>query len=184
MKNTLVISVIVFIAGMMIFSLVRGESGERWEKIKRHNTGVALVPNPVYQEECGSCHMVYPPGLLPAVSWQKVMSGLEDHFGDNAELDVETQQAITSFLVSNSAEKSDFRRSRRFASATVSSNIVMRITEMPYFKHEHDEIPQRLVAGNKKVNSFSHCNACHRKAEQASFSESDINIPGYGRWDD
>ena len=147
----------------------------------RHSTGVAPVNNPLYKTECGACHMAYQPGLLPARSWQKLMNGLDAHFGDNAELDSQTHQAITDYLIANSADKSDYRRSRRFAAA---QGTPLRISETSYFQHEHDEIPARLVTGNKEVRSFSNCNACHRKAEQGSFRERDILIPGYGQWDD
>ena len=49
---------------------------------------------------------------------------------------------------------------------------------------EHNEIPARFVTANPKVNSFSQCDACHIDAEQGSFNEHDVRIPGYGRWDD
>ncbi|HPQ24397.1 MAG TPA: cytochrome C, partial [Gammaproteobacteria bacterium] len=48
--------------------------------------GVAPVDNPLYLQECGSCHFAYQPGLLPARSWNNLMGGLENHFGENAEL--------------------------------------------------------------------------------------------------
>jgi hypothetical protein len=184
MKFTLITSSIILVSGLVVLPIVWGDEDEHWAQLNRHSTGVAMVTNPVYKDECGSCHMAYPPGLLPAKSWEKVMSSLEDHFGDNAELEVNSHKEITDFLVSNSADKSDYRRSRRFASSNGSGNIVTRITETPYFKHEHDEVPARMVTGNKEVNSFSNCNTCHRKADQASFRERDISIPGYGRWDD
>ena len=47
---------------------------------------VAPVSDALYAQECGSCHMAYPPGLLPGRSWQRLMGNLADHFGDNAEL--------------------------------------------------------------------------------------------------
>ena len=33
----------------------------------------------LYIEECGACHLAYPPGLLPVQSWRGIMSDLEDH---------------------------------------------------------------------------------------------------------
>ena len=56
------------------------DEGDYWERTR----DVAAVENPLYQEECGSCHMAYPPGLLPGRSWEKLMTGLADHFGENA----------------------------------------------------------------------------------------------------
>lgn len=184
MKTTLITSGIIFILGITVVSVVWSDDDEHRAEYGRESTGVAQLSNPVYTDECGSCHMAYPPGLLAAESWQKVMSGLEHHFGDNAELDTNTHKAISNFLLSNSAEKSNYRRSQRFASASKSGDIPLRITETDYFKHEHNEIPARMVSENTEVNSFSNCNACHRKAEQASFREHDILIPGFGRWDD
>jgi len=40
------------------------------------------------------------------------------------------------------------------------------------------------VTGNPTVKSISQCDACHTDAERGTFNEHDINIPGYGRWDD
>jgi len=187
MKNTLAITAVIFTLGFVTLPVVYSDSDFRWGKMEEYGqklTGVAAINNPVYKEECGSCHMAYPPGLLPASSWTKVMSGLEDHFGDNAELDAEALQAINAFLLANSADQSDYRRSRKFIRSIQSGEAPLRISETPYFKKEHDEIPDRMVTGNPKVNSYSHCNACHAKAEQGGFNEHDIRIPGYGRWDD
>lgn len=135
--------------------------------------------DPVYVEECGSCHMSYPATLLPAKSWQKMMAGLDDHFGENAELDAPTRQLIEDYLLRESARVSYRKLFRNLGDATP-----LRITELPYFVHEHDEIPARFVTGNDKVRSLSQCNACHREAERGRFDEDDVVIPGFGRWDD
>ena len=187
MKSTLAISAIIFTVGLVSVPLVFSDNDFRWGELEDYEqkaTGVLGINNPLYKEECASCHMAYAPGLLPARSWEKMMSGLEDHFGDNAELDAETYREISAYLQDNSADKSDYRRSRKIARSIKAGDAPLRISETPYFKHEHDEIPNRMVSENTKVMSFSHCNACHIKAEQGSFNERDIRIPGYGRWDD
>lgn len=112
------------------------------------------------------------------------MSELDNHFGDNAEIDAEAYKSISEFLLTNSADKSDYRRSLKFNSSIKSDDAPVRISDTPYFRHKHDEIPDRLVSANPEVKSFSQCNACHAKAEQGSFNEHDIRIPGYGSWDD
>lgn len=186
MKTLLIAAGAMLVLGSVTIPLVWSDDDHEPERREygRYSTGVALLRNPVYSNECGSCHMAYPPGLLPAESWQKVMSGLADHFGDNAELDATTHANISEFLLSNSADKSDYRRSRHFAVINDPGNIQIRITQTDYFKHEHNEIPANMVSDNGKVKSFSNCNACHQKAEQASFRERDIFIPGFGKWDD
>ena len=159
-------------------------SDEDMDEYRQRSQGVAAVSNTVYKEECGSCHMAYPPGLLPGTSWQEMMNGLDDHFGDNAELESSVKQEITEFLLANSADTSDYRRSRKFMNSIETGKAPIRISETRYFRHEHDEIPARMVKGNDKVKSFSNCNACHAKAEQGMFDEHGVRIPGYGRWDD
>jgi len=187
MKYTVAISAIIFTLGFVMLPLVWSDSGfefGEFEEYDHRSTGVAAVTNPVYREECGSCHMAYPPGLLASSSWTRLMSGLEQHFGDNAELDAETHQSISKYLLANSADRSDYRRSHKFNRYINANDAPLRITETPYFRHEHDEIPKRVVSDNAQVKGFSHCNACHTKAEQGSFNEHDIRIPGFGRWDD
>jgi len=149
------------------------------EEYEHNDRQVTVAGDPLYAEECGSCHMAYPASLLPAKSWQKIMAGLEDHFGENAELDAQTRQQIEDYLVRESARTSRQKLFRNLGDATP-----LRITELPYFVHEHDEIPERYVAGNDKVISLSQCNACHRGAERGRFDEDDVVIPGFGRWDD
>jgi hypothetical protein len=134
---------------------------------------------PLYQEECGSCHMAYPALLLPSESWQRIMSSLEEHYDESAELDGASRQDIETYLSKNS-RSIGYRKLLPKPEA----QIPMRITELPYFIREHDEIPSRFVEGNDNVGSLSQCNACHRNAEQGDYDEDNIVIPGVGRWDD
>jgi hypothetical protein len=39
-------------------------------------------------------------------------------------------------------------------------------------------------AGNPEVGSLGQCVACHTNMESGSCHEAEINIPGYGRWED
>ena len=50
--------------------------------------------SPAWKSECGSCHVAYPPGLLPAASWRAVMAGLDRHFDTDATIDAPTATAI------------------------------------------------------------------------------------------
>ena len=90
MKNTLAISAVIFTIGFITLPAVWSDDdffrGEMREYESR-SRGIAADTNPAYEEECGSCHMAYPPGLLPGVSWQRLMAELDNHFGDNAEID-------------------------------------------------------------------------------------------------
>ncbi|MCW8830613.1 MAG: diheme cytochrome c [Gammaproteobacteria bacterium] len=145
---------------------------------------VAPVKNPKYQEECGGCHFAYQPGLLPEKSWRKMMAGLDDHFGDNAELDAETHKAMLGYLVANSADKSNYKRSRRIVGSLRQGEVPLRISDTVYFKRKHNEIPMRYLIDNEAVGSYSNCGACHTHADEGSYDEDEVTIPGVGRWED
>ena len=72
----------------------------------RRNTkkNITSVNNPTYEEECGACHFPYQPELLPSGSWKKIMAGLGDHFEEEIDIDTESINAISGYLISNSAE--------------------------------------------------------------------------------
>jgi len=150
----------------------------------RRGPDVAPVSLPLYQQECGSCHFAYPPGLLPARSWAQVMAGLGDHFGDSATLDTLDQQAIQEYLLYNAADRVKERRAVKIARSLPADEAPLRISEVPYIVQKHREIPARLIKDNAKVGSLSNCTACHTRADSGSFSEREIDIPGYGAWDD
>ncbi len=124
-----------------------------------------------WQQECASCHVAYPPSLLPKASWRRMMSGLDKHFGENASLDPATQADILKFLEANAAN-SGSKVLRRMAA----NEAPLRITETRWFVHEHDEVP-RATWARKSVGSAANCAACHRQAEQGNYNEDAIRIP-------
>ena len=179
-RNYIIITLLSGLAAVVSVAL----ADDDWRYSRSRGPDVAPVNNALYAEECGSCHMAYPPGLLPARSWERLMGNLDKHFGDNAELPQEDAAAITGYLVGNAADRSNYRRSMQLAASIAPWDTPVRITRIPYFMHEHNEIPRQLVAGNPQVKSLSQCQACHRSAEAGSFDEHDIDIPGYGRVED
>ncbi len=184
-KNILVVS----LASMVLVGISacddEGHGDDDRDKGRRFSSlDVAPVNNAMYAEECGSCHFAYQPGLLPARSWQKMMAGLDDHFGENAELDVSMQKTLTEYLMNNAAEHSSYKRSRKILSSIASGDTPLRITDTRYFKRKHHELSRPMVQGNPKVGSFSACAACHVNADKGSYNEHEINIPGYGGWED
>lgn len=120
---------------------------------------------PKYQQECGACHVAYPPDLLPAASWQRIMNTLDKHFGADASLDAVTGKELLDWLNANAGGK----RARQ-------SPPEDRITRAPWFVREHDEVAAvtwKLPA----VKSAANCAACHTKAEQGDYRERNIRIP-------
>lgn len=156
------------------------DARERLSRIKP--AGGAFV-DVVYRDECGACHMAYPPGLLPSASWRAIMDGLGDHFGENAELPADRAAHITAYLERHASERGDPMKHDRLLRGA-KEQAPLRITALPFFKAEHDDIPRRMVDNNPKVRTFSRCEACHRDAETGRFDEDTVAVPGFGRWDD
>jgi diheme cytochrome c len=154
---------------------VGGGEQSKWFKISRLD--VAPVDNQLYQNECASCHFAYQPGLLPSRSWKRLMTGLEDHFGDNAELMPEDYTVILNYLTDNSADLSDYKRSRKINNSLAKDETPLRITETPYFKRKHRELSLSQITKNTEIGSISNCAACHRQADKGSYNEHEIKIP-------
>ncbi|MBL7003112.1 MAG: diheme cytochrome c [Gammaproteobacteria bacterium] len=173
MKYISIVSAVTLSLGLLSIPVV-------WSDSERFSSSF----NSNYKEECGSCHIAFPAGLLPERSWSKILNNLDDHFGDNAELDEDSLKQINNFLSNNSSDKSSYRKASKFSRSIPRNKTLIRITDIPYFKHEHDEIPMQMIVNNPKVKTLSRCEACHSGAEKGRFDEDDINIPGYGRWDD
>jgi hypothetical protein len=134
------------------------------------------VTNPKWKAECSSCHMLYHPGLLPERSWNKLIAGLDKHFGENASLDAATRGEISQFLALHSADKVDNRRSKRINQSIPASATPLRISETRYFTSKHDEISPTTFK-RESIGSAANCIACHKGAEKGDFSESQIKIP-------
>ncbi|NNM69818.1 MAG: cytochrome C [Gallionella sp.] len=122
--------------------------------------------NPKLKAECGSCHVVYPPKMLPAASWHEIMQHLDKHFGTDASVDAATQSELGELFHHEAASRDETR----------SGKPVLRITETHWFQREHHEISARAWR-NPKVKSASNCGACHTKAEEGRFGEHEVRIP-------
>ena len=134
-----------------------------------HQRAVRGPQLPAYQQECASCHLAYPPGLLPATSWQRLMGNLPKHFGTDASVDTATLQALSAYLAHNAAT---FKKVARDPGAPPED----RITRSAWFVREHDEVPAATFK-RKAIGSAANCAACHSGAAQGSFSEREIRIP-------
>ncbi len=127
----------------------------------------STAPPPAnYRQECGACHVAYPPSMLPAASWQRVMQNLERHYGTDASLDVATAQPLTAWLGAHAA-------SGRRAAVQPSED---RITRSAWFVREHDDVSPSTWQ-RPAVKSAANCSACHADAEQGDFDEQRVRIP-------
>lgn len=169
---------------VLAVGLGASELGKREAQHDAHHHASARSAAPeaaLYRTECGACHLAYPAELLPAASWEAIMSSLAQHYGDNAELDPATTAQLTVYLSDHAAGQARYRTRPWSETGTAAP---LRISQTGSFRAEHHEIPARMVAGNPEVASFSRCGACHADAAQGVFDEHRVRIPGYGRWDD
>ncbi len=180
--STLTLS-LLSITGVALSSSDKSDS-TLFSWFKKTKAGIDPVESKLYIKECGSCHFPYQPGLLPATSWETITNNLDDHFGENAELSESDLNTLRNFLLNNAAGRNNYGLPNKIMASQGNRPLPLRITEMRYFVHEHSEIPQRLVQDNPKVKSFSNCDSCHQNAKSGLYDEHDVNISGYGRWDD
>lgn len=128
-----------------------------------------LMPSnvpPVYKQECGSCHIPYPPALLPKESWVEIMNGLQKHYGTDASLSQQEVIQISSWLNSHAGTY------KRVKEAPPEN----RITKSGWFEKKHRKISSREFL-SPAVKSPSNCNACHKNAEQGNFDDDEVRIP-------
>jgi len=120
-------------------------------------------------KECGACHMAFQPQMLPKKSWQKIMTGLTDHFGEDASLDTKTARHIEMYLVDKAADASWW--GGKFLRGLSKTSAPLRITETPYWIREHnEEVPARAWK-DPNVKSRANCLACHKRANNGDYDD-------------
>jgi len=149
--------------------LMAGTAFAERHKYNGEDRGRPVMPsqsNAKWQAECSGCHLAFPPGLLPAPSWQKMMGALDQHFGTDASLSPADTKEITDFLVKNA--------SNRWTANTAP----LKITDSEWFKTKHraGEI-NPAVWKRESVKSQSNCMACHHGADKGDFDEDSVRIP-------
>lgn len=134
------------------------------------NAPVAMAGS-TYAGQCADCHMAYHPSLLPAASWDRIMSTLDDHFGEDAWLPEDAVIEISGYLQRHSADSTDSKPAVLFR-----SNAALRITESAAWERIHDEVPEAWFE-SAAVRSEGNCAACHTDAATGWFYPGKIEIP-------
>lgn len=173
---------------VLLFAVVMTFSGQAFAEDFFTNLfrfkGVKPMNNSLYKESCGECHYAYQAGLLPKRSWEKMMlpASLEDHFGENAELDEKDRIAVRDMLVADAADTSFYKRSVKINRSIPANVTELRITNVPYIKRKHKELTDKYVKFNPKVKSLINCNKCHRDIDKGIFDDDTVLIPNFGYW--
>lgn len=131
---------------------------------------------PSFQAECASCHLAFPPQLLVADDWRRVMAKLDKHYGDNASLDDKTRGEIEAFLVRNAGKPAK-------VGAGGTATELPRLTQTAWFQRKHRKVAPSDWT-HVKVKTPANCSACHTRVAAGSFSEREIVMPGRKKWED
>ena len=142
-------------------------------------TGPQLADNATWRAECGGCHLAYHPVLLPARSWEGLMTGQADHFGDDLALDADTVAAITAFLRANAAESEQTEAAWKINTTTPAREAPLQITATRHWRAAHRDIPDKTFE-TAPVNGRHDCAACHLDAEQGTFEDGAMRLPDPG----
>lgn len=124
----------------------------------------------LYTKECGSCHIAYAPYTLPRASWEKMMSELDNHFGDDASLAEEDRVEIEKFLVANSTQEM-----QTFLSSRILKENMLVFSQSELFKRIHRNVSQKTFT-SANVKSKANCQNCHQNAPDGYFQKSGLKI--------
>ena len=138
-----------------------------------------------YYRECGACHNPYPPFMLPSSSWERIKSGLNNHFGEEIsptmkkwenKISTNDQTVIFNYLKAHSANTSKREISVKVMKSLDGARGRKSITKIKYWKDVHSNIPREIFK-SKKVKRKANCFACHKNFEKGMIEDIDIKIP-------
>jgi cytochrome b len=129
--------------------------------------------NATYTQECGDCHLAYHPSMRTGESWEKMLLGLESHYGEDASLIPEKRAEILAYLQENNATTFDTKVAHKIGQVETAS---LRMTDTRYWQKKHDDFKPATFT-HAEIGSKVNCNACHQDAADGRFSESAIKLP-------
>jgi len=138
--------------------------------------GRQLPDNAQWRDECGSCHAVFYPSLLPARSWQALMDDQAEHFGSDLGLDAPTTQAVLQFMLDNAADHHLTEAGLKIDQSVPKDATPLHITDTAYWIRKHRDIAAADWA-NPLVKSKTNCAACHSDADAGTFEDGAMQLP-------
>lgn len=140
-----------------------------WVPLLSFADGGAMLPRSMpgaYTQECAACHTAYPPGMLPAASWARLMGGLDKHYGTDASLDPATVRSLSQWLQAHAGTY------KRVAEAPPED----RITRSAWFVRKHRKVDD-AVWKLPSVKSAANCAACHGGADKGYYDDDNLIYP-------
>ncbi|NCU21816.1 cytochrome C [Candidatus Falkowbacteria bacterium] len=165
---------IACMAALLLAGIAIAQAGQR--HTQRHACATQAAPvNADYAEACGACHFAYQPGLLPAASWERLLGGLKDHFGNAVELAPERREPLRAWLRANAADRVPSRRSAKLLRG-LDGQAPLRITTTPWFQRKHQRLPQATFS-RPSVGGAGNCQACHPAAARGDYARGAVRVP-------
>lgn len=172
-------------AAASIFLLVTGPAGAADDRFDRDHYeglgGFKPVTNDAYRKECGSCHFAYLPGFLPSRSWDRVMDGLGNHFGESVQLLPEQSKSLRAYLVANAADKVPEKGPALLLERLDPGKTPLRITQVPLIHRQHLVVRSVLKTNThaqELVKGITNCDSCHERAAEGQFALPYTVVPG------
>jgi cytochrome b len=159
------------------FSVIFGAAGGFYYGI--HDTSNYLVSsridpvdysaqNALFYDNCSKCHKIYPPFMLPQRSWNRLMDGISNHFGEEiteANITKPDQDSIREYLLTNAADLSTQELSYKLMCSLKEDERPKSITKTSYWREVHSGIDPKAFK-SKQIKDKSNCFACHEDFEK------------------
>lgn len=158
--------VLVFFTGF--WNVLEATPDTRWRPISNAE---------IYKANCADCHHAHHPSLRTADMWERIMQGLDDHYGEDASIDEKTARRILAFLQRNDALHFDTEAAVRLGRAKTPD---LRISSATWWRLRHEQLPEAIYR-TPKVGSKANCDACHLDAETGRFDDVNIRVPEEAR---
>lgn len=130
-----------------------------------------VITNQTVLQECGDCHMAYPPQTLPKRLWGNMINNLADHFGEDASLDPARVAEISTYYKQNASDVSAVRAAKKWRA----SGTFTRISDAPRFVKKHGTCAP-AVWTHEKVKSKANCLACHSTMQTDGSTRENISF--------
>jgi hypothetical protein len=135
-----------------ILTLLALAAGACFSVAARDDVWNPTEDNPLWRNECGTCHMAFPPGFLASDDWLAIMAQLNKHFGVDASLDPSVSAEIAAYLKRHGAGDRSL----------TGQDELPRLTMTARFEGKHRSAIRLWSKGQLK--SLSDCGACHKDA--------------------
>ncbi|MGY6215807.1 hypothetical protein ACW73L_11670 [Methylolobus aquaticus] len=113
--------------------------------------------DPIYIEECGSCHVPYAAEFLPASSWKSLLGKLSEHFKFDAVPDKEHLKPISDYLLKHAGPVTWFGK----------PPYPEQISRARWFLGVHQNIDE---VGWPRIRKMANCGVCHPDAQQGKYN--------------